>query len=353
MKEKKRIVSMDLIRILSCLCVITCHFNACISGFSNGAFVYPNSVIPNFYLEDRIYLGDIGTSLFFILSGASLMLSYRSGNLKKYYTKRFLAIYPMFYVAWLAATCADFLILKWFPGADWRLLFFSLIGFDGYLASLGLIGFDFYKLGEWFLGCILSLYLVFPLLHKGVEKKPALTVLLSCGLYLCYRLWTKAQNTAFVPNYFFLRIPELLMGMLFVKYDLRSKPKRMLGIAGAAAAAGWLLRDHIAPLTLCVSLCMLLFAVLTWLGDKIKGSVASKLLVTLSNLTYPVFLVHHWMISRLAGGFDLGAMSRRDRYVFYLIYLLFSFLLAYFLKEFTNKVMGTLRGLTAGEKHDS
>lgn len=341
---------MDLIRVFSCLCVITCHFNACISGFSNGMFVYPNSVIPNFYLENRIYLGDIGTSLFFILSGASMMLSYRSGNLRKYYTKRFLAIYPMFYVAYLTATIADFLTLKWFPGADWRLFFFSLIGFDGYLASLGFIGFDFYKLGEWFLGCILSLYLIFPLLHKGIERKPVLTVLVSCGLCIGYRLWTHIQGEAFVSNYFFLRIPELLMGMLFIKYELRSKPKLMFGIAGTAAISGWLLRNYVTPLTLCVSICMLLFAALTWLGNKITGSAPSKILFTLSGLTYPVFLVHHWMISRLAGGFDLSTMPRRNCYVFYVIYLLLSFILAYLLKQFTNKVLEAFRGLSFGRK---
>lgn len=350
MKEKKRIVSLDLIRIFSCLCVITCHFNACISGFSNGIFVNPNSVIPNFYLENRLYLGDVGTSLFFILSGASLMISYRAGDLKKYYSKRFLAIYPMFYVAYLAATIVDFFILKWFPGGDLKLLLFSLIGFDGYLASLGFIGFDFYKLGEWFLGCIVSLYLVFPLLHKGMEKNQVGTILLTVAVYVGYRLWTNAQGTTFVSNYFFLRIPELLMGMLFIKYDLRNRPKLMLCIGITATALGWALRDYLAPLTLCISICMLLFAVLTWLGDRIKEGMISKVLVILSNLTYPVFLVHHWMISKLVRGFDLSTMSRRNCYVFYLIYLLFSFILAYVLKKFTGKIMAGLRSLSSAEK---
>lgn len=346
MKEKKRIVSMDLIRIFSCLCVITCHFNACLSGLQNGVFVYPNSVIPNFYFQNRVYLGDIGTSLFFILSGASMMLSYRPGNLKKYYAKRFLAIYPMFYAAYIAATVADFFIMKGFPGGDWTLLLFSLLGFDGYFASLGFIGFNFYKLGEWFLGCILLLYLVFPLLYQGIDKKPALTVVLTLGLCICYRIWTHVQSVPFMANFFFLRIPELLMGMLFIKYDIRNKPKLMFGIAGIAAVCGWLLRNHIMPLTLCVSICMLLFALLTWLGDKIKGNTVSQILFQLANLTYPVFLVHHWMISRLVRGFDLAGLSRRSCYVFYAIYLLFSFVLAHFLKKATGAVMKVFRGLT-------
>lgn len=349
MKEKKRIVSMDLIRIFSCLCVITCHFNASVSGLNNGVFVYPNSVVSNFYFQDRVYLGDIGTSLFFILSGASMMLSYRPGNLRKYYTKRFLAIYPMYYVAYIAATAADFFLLKGFPGGDWKLLLFSLLGFDGYLASLGFIGFDFYKLGEWFLGCILLLYLIFPLLHKGVEKKPVLTLVLTFGLCIFYRLWVGLRDTVFVANYFFLRVPEMLMGMLFIKYDLRNRPKLMFSIAGAAAISGWLLRDHIMPLTLCISICMLFFAVLTWLGDKIRGNGVTKLLAALANLTYPVFLVHHWMISRLVRDFNLAAMSRRSCYVFYAIYLLLSFVLAYFLKEVTGKILKAFRGMFLNE----
>ena len=346
MKEKKRIVSMDLIRLFSCLCVITCHFNASISGLNNGVFVYPNSVVPNFFFQNRVYLGDIGTSLFFILSGASMMLSYRPGNLKKYYAKRFLAIYPMFYAAYIVATMADFFIVKGFPGGDWKLLLFSLLGVDGYFASLGFIGFDFYKLGEWFLGCILLLYLVFPLLHKGATKKPVLTVVLTLVLCICYRLWTRVQNTAFMANFFFLRIPELLMGMLFIKYDLKNKPKLMFAIAGVAAICGWLLRNYIMPLTLCVSICMLFFALMTWLGDKIKEGAVSKILFNLANLTYPVFLVHHWMISRLVRGFDLAGMSRRSCYVFYGIYLLLSFVLAYCLKKATGAAVEKIRGLT-------
>ena len=345
MREKKRIVSMELIRIFSCWCVITCHFNACISGFSNGLFLYPNLVVPSFYLENRVYLGDIGTSLFFILSGASLMLSYRPGKLKNYYAKRWLAMYPMFYVAYIVATIADFFIMKGFGGGDLRLLFFSLIGFDGYLASLGWLGFDFYKLGEWFFGCIVMLYLIFPLLYKGMEKKPAITFSMACLVYLMYGGWSHSQQVPYVSNYFFLRIPELLIGMLFVKYNLREKPKVMLGGACVIAAAAWMLRNYIRPLTLCISICILLFAIMTWIGDYIEQKNVAKILLALSGLTFPVYLSHHWMISRLVMGFDLSCMSRRSSWMFYGIFLLFSFVLAYLLKQLTNYIMETLKKL--------
>lgn len=50
METKKRIVSMDLIRLFACICVTVVHFNASVSGWNNGVFVYPNSIVPNYYL---------------------------------------------------------------------------------------------------------------------------------------------------------------------------------------------------------------------------------------------------------------------------------------------------------------
>lgn len=42
---------MDLVRIFACLCVSIVHFNATMSGWNQfGGFVYPNSIVPNYYL---------------------------------------------------------------------------------------------------------------------------------------------------------------------------------------------------------------------------------------------------------------------------------------------------------------
>lgn len=40
-----------------------------------------------------------------------------------------------------------------------------------------------------------------------------------------------------------------------------------------------------------------------------------------ANLTYPAFLVHHWLIAKLVKGFDLASMSRRDVIALFGIYL--------------------------------
>lgn len=331
-RTRERLVYIDLIRAFSCFCVLTVHFNAAVSGF-DGTFVYPNSVIPNFYLGGRLYLGDIGVSLFFMLSGASLMYTYK--DLKTFYKKRALNIYPMFWIAYALATIFDFLESKTMGKASLFLLIPSIVGIDGYLCTLGMIGFDFYKIGEWFLGCIVLLYLIFPLLRLGLEKQPVITVVLSLLLYLL--LVGKVNNVLFI-----LRIPEMIFGMVVSKYHLEKKPDRLLLLGGCAFILACLFRNHIHPLTFVIASCMLLFALFTWVSRWIaKGT---NILVLLGRLTYPIFLVHHWLISRLVRGFSLASMSRRDVIVLFLIYLLLSLAVSQVLLVCNNKVCGVLRG---------
>lgn len=306
---RKRLACYDVIRLFSCFCVLTCHFNAAVSGF-NGTFVYPNSILPNFYLGGRLYLGDIGVSLFFMLSGATLMLTYRDA--RTFYKKRTLNIYPMFWIAYVLASVYDFLEYKTMSSGNPLLLLPSIAGMDGYLCTLGVIGFDFYKVGEWFLGCIVLLYLIFPLLHLGMKKQPLLTMGLSIVLYgLCVGRVSSIS--------FFLRIPELLFGMAVTQYHLEKKPLQLTAIGAGMFLLAWLFRDRIQPLTFSIAACMLLFGLLTWLSGGIRRG--QKLLGTAANLTYPTFLIHHWLISKLVKGFDLSSMSRRNVIVLFAIYL--------------------------------
>ena len=97
------------------------------------------------------------------------------------------------------------------------------------------------------------------------------------------------------------------------------------------------------PLTFCIGICMWLFAVMTFLGDRIKNFKIQKILVGLAGLTYPVFLVHHWMISRMMMNFDVSTLSRRGAFMLYGIFLLFSFLLASILKRYTGKIMAMIQ----------
>ena len=328
--RRERILCYDVIRVFSCFCVLTVHFNAAVSGF-NGTFVYPNSILPNYFLGGALYLGDIGVSLFFMLSGATLMLTYRSA--RSFYKKRFLGIYPLFWLAFLFASAYDFLELKGMSSASPWLLLPSIAGLDGYLCTLGIIGFDFYKVGEWFLGCILLLYLIFPVLHWGIRKHPVMTVILGLAVYAL-------GVGRFHPITFFLRIPEMLFGMLVSHYHMEKRPGVLLGICGGVFLAAWFLRSWLQPLTFTISACALIFAVLVWLSRFLKGE--NRLLAQAAELTYPIFLVHHWLVGKLVSGFYLPELGFRNVLGLFLIYLLLTVILSKLLMLCGDWVTGML-----------
>ena len=84
---------------------------------------------------------------------------------------------------------------------------------------------DFACVGEWFLGSILFLYLLFPLLRWGLRKQPLLTwaVVLAASLPVHYMGWD-ARLVA-------IHIPEFLLGMAFVHWK---RPARLGVLAGCA-----------------------------------------------------------------------------------------------------------------------
>lgn len=339
MAKRERVVCFDLIRFFSCLCVTIVHFNATVSGWNEGGFLYPNSITPNLFLENRLYLGDIGVSLFFILSGATLMMTYKKGNVLLYYKKRIMNIFPMFWLAYACATVIDFLWFKGMSGGDLRYWIFSFLGMDGYLSTFGIVPFSFYKLGEWFLGCIIFIYAIFPLLHMGIEKKPILTCLCAVAIYVLCIDGIQILDYSVCGKEFFMRIPEILMGMLFVKYDLRNKPKLLLLITGLITAVAVVFREQIGNFTLCIAVCAALFAVLAVVGNHIHNEYIKCFLEKISNLTYPVFLVHHWLIDRMVIGFDLANMGKRNVAMMFVIFITSSFFLAHLLSKYSGKLI--------------
>lgn len=111
-KRKDRIFYYDVIRAVACLSVIIIHFNASFSAWSGGVFTYPNAIFSNNIFNNSVYLGDFGVSLFFILSGAAMFRTYgeREVSLGAFYRKRFLSLYPMFWLAWFAAAAVGALV---------------------------------------------------------------------------------------------------------------------------------------------------------------------------------------------------------------------------------------------------
>ena len=92
MKEevKKRLYYLDIIKLCALVLVFVCHYTRSLESRGVGFVckVLPDSIF-------HLYIGSFGVTLFFIASGASLMYVYQEKlNVKNYFKKRFLGIYP-------------------------------------------------------------------------------------------------------------------------------------------------------------------------------------------------------------------------------------------------------------------
>lgn len=257
------------------------HFNATVTGY----FTLPHKLFTS-TLPLGIYLGDFGSSLFFIVSGASLELTVPAEqNPAQFYKRRARAVYPLFWLAWFVVFSYRFVAHPGsFGGARTVTLVLTLLGLDNFAVAAGWVGTDFACVGEWFLGSILFLYLLFPLLQRGLRKRPWLTWALT--LAVCIPVHLLGWDARLVA----VHIPEFLFGMTF------------LTLAGRT-------RYILAPL----------------LDRPWPRAVGAQL----AKISYAVFLVHHVLIQELAAHFDLAVLSRRDTAFLFVVYLATTFAAAH------------------------
>lgn len=294
MEKKKKIFYLNFIRAISMLMIVTYHFYAHLAEnnitgikiFSNGKW------------------GLIGVTLFFMISGASLMYNYGDKiDIKKYAKKRFLGIYPMF---WIAYTLVFIYVFYGCKKIIWNLpiykLGISLLGMDGYLGSYTE---TFYLIGEWFLGCIVLIYILFPILRKIVNKYPktfiSIYTVINFALLIFYKNGVMPINqNLIICTYSFV------LGMYAIKYIKQIKLWHAV-IALVISIVAYLISDSIGSFNKIVLISNIigynLFIVLRYIGEKIENVTIQKIFNTISKYSYAIFLVHHYIIMKIESTF--------------------------------------------------
>jgi len=305
--KNSRIFEFDIIRVLAMFWVVTYHFGCEYScGFLN------TLPIVNFFCDTPNFdFGNVAVTMFLMLSGALLYRKYGNGNvgsLPGFYLKRAKAIYPPFWIVNLYVVLA--MVRHWvsdgnpfFAGNPLKLLL-TVVGFDGYL---NLFGFqNYYFCGEWFVGAIVMLYVLFPLLARAYQKSRAV---LLAALGICYGLpFVWPDSWAWVISAFpATLVLKFVLGFLLM--DLL--PKLRCG------AVKW------GSLAVFVALCLIMLpggfykndllgsvagiaaflAVLNFGSKMNASSPVGKAVLKLAPLTYCVFLVQHVCINWLQAAF--------------------------------------------------
>ena len=237
MNTQKRYYFMDLLRILSFLIIIGYHFFKDLSLRFSAEMPDPDPLLQ----AGNVHLGMIAVSMFFMISGAGLTLQMNKKTAscesagqaagvdisiwKDYYKSRFFQIMIPFYVSYLFYAAYK---LKTTHGAVfagiplWRAVF-TLIGIDEYVNMTGFRTFTL-GIGEWFLGALILIYAIFPLLYFCLKKWEIPSVLAVC---LYYVLLVQNYHSA-VPWYMnvFVKICEFIVGMLIAMHleELMRRP---------------------------------------------------------------------------------------------------------------------------------
>lgn len=341
-KNKKRVVAFDFIRCFATICIITFHF-----------LIAGKQIYPTEYFFINYDLAQVGVSLFFILSGAALYYNNRdSFSYKTYYKKRFMAIFPLFYVAYIGI----FLFAFWkegniISGIPLRNLIFSVIGMDGLLS---------YKIpcmsmtGEWFLGAIIILYIIYPFIRKCVLKQPLVTILVGSILYIMlYYNYPFEMPILYNP---LIRSIEFIFGMVYIELMSRKSEECYTKV-------------NIINLILCLIIAILmlyiklpipqmfeitiggcaLFVVMLEIGKKIKNKKFIEILKLGTKYSFAIFLVHHYIANIIQFHFIGHTLSWLENILAYIIYLILISLFAKLLLWVTNNIISKIKYLVEKE----
>lgn len=337
-KIKQRVFGLDFSRAIATILIVMTHFNARYMLFGNADNLKKMIVTGTTF---NIYIGALGVSVFLIISGSALMITYEKNfELRSFYKKRFISIYPMFWIAFVVAFFHQFYIYRGINQEIPKLnIILSIIGFDGYLSNAGIP--TFYILGEWFLGLILIIYIIFPVLRKGVMDYPLITALLTL---LLYGVTLKFYALSFPRNMFlFTRLPEVIFGMYFQKYIKRVN-HIMVSVALGILIANTLVAPGIASDIQTTYVGISAFILLFYMGEFCqKCNLVKKITNVLCKYSYSIFLVHHYIIAYIMGKFDLNSITVLESYILFILICCLIAICAKLLYESNKYILNTIK----------
>lgn len=307
--KKERLFYLDFVRAVATIMIVLTHYNA--------LFLYTNPQMPEKAVItlwiSKVYIGEAGVSLFLIISGAALMYVYEEKcDWKKFYKKRLLNLYPMFWIAYLGAFLYKFYVNRGINTAIPRYkIIYSILGIDSYLAVFGDV--NFYIVGEWFLGFILGFYLLFPLLRKWINTSPISLGIVSAILFCAFIIINTPYNSVLLP----ILLPRLLFGMYFVK------AKKEISWKAAAGALAVLIVNEFLPWEVNGSIRatyvgIALFLVLVYLCNFIKWIPVRKICSCICKYSYGIFIIHHVIILEVVKRMNLSEISKLDSYLLFM-----------------------------------
>lgn len=366
-----RIIAFDFLRVIAFILVVLQH---CSWWFLDK--YGQNAIISN------LLLGDVGVSFFIVLSGCALAFSNskRSSSeegaifYKKFLIKRGLSIYPSFWIAYLVVSLLLFVFFgEFFSSFGYKELLLTIFGLDGwYILRYP----SLYRIGEWFTGFILIVYLLCPPILIFMKKKPYLTVFVALLISFSTIVFFSPVQEA-LPKFlihpvawcnptsrlFEFSLGALITSAFILKYPGRPQKSERTkdGIIIVCcftwvalffmkyywigySQAVYMLRSILLSCTSFIII-FLILQKLEWLIARIP-SVAS-IVAELSKLSFLAFLFHHVIVLKVISMLnDGGAVNPYTYFIFlFTVVVLFSFILAFCTHPIVERLTFFLRNV--------
>ncbi len=328
--KKERIFYLDFVRAVATILIVMTHYNA--------IFLYMNPPRPEKSVItssiSKVYIGDVGVSLFLIISGAALMYVYDAKmDWMKFYKKRFLNIYPMFWIAYFGAFLYKFYVNRGInPDIPRYRIIYSVLGIDSYLSSWGQVNFAI--VGEWFLGFIIGFYLIFPILRKWIEKSPISLGIVSLVLFVAFVIMKNPHNSILLP----VLLPRLIFGMYFVKSGKKVSWKVALAAFGVIilnAVLPWNVESNIQSTYIGIAM----FLVLVYVADFLKWFPFRRACSLICKYSYSIFIVHHIIILEMTAKMNMVEITKLYSYLLFLCCCCVIAGMAFFLQKVCDNVL--------------
>lgn len=194
----KRSQLLDLLRVCAIALVFVAHFAQLLDNDLGGFFG-----IKNFYY---VSLGGVGVSIFLVLSGVLLGLTdaNKQRSYRDFMTKKLKRIYPLYWLT-LPLSILGYTLASLTSGdgianlAPNGVLIDVLGSVTGFYAWFGLWGGP-YNPPSWFIGLIISLYAIGPMLLFGFKRYPNVLLLLLLVISATSRWYVGQEGVPFVPT---------------------------------------------------------------------------------------------------------------------------------------------------------
>ncbi len=297
---------MDVLRLLAMAGIV--YYHMVVALYLKG--IRQLESVSVLYENSNMHIAKVCVGLFFMMSGAGLMLSSKERSdfsLKEYYKSRFIkilipfyvvyALYLVTFIALTGETLSSIYQRKVYPVC----FIFTILGMDSYLSSYGVPTYAL-GIGEWFLGALVMMYIIFPFLRWALLKNKWITLGVSVAYYIVILLTYPymsyaATNPGFVN--FTVKVFDFFMGMFLVTVLERIPKRSFMAVCGCIMLffVFWPNRlpidDSLMILIQIVSI-FLIFNGLEGLFSKVPKVM--KAVALLCSYTYVFFLVHHVII---------------------------------------------------------